>query len=71
MNQNARERLFFKDIKLHRSVTFQKRLDKEQVQSLRKKYAKEYLERVEKKHELREKHKSIFYQFISIFHQGL
>ena len=42
---NSRERLFFKDVKLHRSMSFQKRLDKEEIDLKRKQFKEEYLKR--------------------------
>lgn len=46
---NARERLFFKDVRLHRSMSLQKRMEKEEVERLRDKYADEYIERMKKR----------------------
>lgn len=48
-NMNARERLFFKDVRLHRSMSLQKRMEKEEVERLRDKYADEYIERMKKR----------------------
>ncbi len=64
---NGRERLFFKDVKLHKSMSYIKKEDKENVDKMRKKYTREYLERVEKKQKLLEKHRSILYRIINFF----
>jgi hypothetical protein len=46
---NNREKLFFKNVDLYRSMSLRKKMDKQEVDKQRQRYAKEYMEQMKKK----------------------
>jgi hypothetical protein len=61
---NSRERLFFKNVELHKSMSYRKKEDKENVDKMRNKYRKELMEKQEIKAKQIKKYNSIFYRCI-------
>lgn len=61
---NSRERLFFKNVELHKSMSYRKREDKENVDKMRNKYRNELMKQQEEKAMYIQKHKSIFYRLL-------
>lgn len=61
---NGRERLFFRNIELHKSMSYRKREDKENVDKMRDKFAKELMKQQEIKANKMKKYNSVFYRLI-------
>lgn len=61
---NSRERLFFKNVKLHKSMSYQKREDKENVDKMKQKYMEELMKKQDEKAKMIYRNKSIFYRLI-------
>lgn len=61
---NGREKMFFKDIKLHRSMSYTKKLDEEFVRDSREKYRRELMKKQEDKARAIKRNNSIIFRII-------
>lgn len=62
---NARDRLFFKNVELHKSVSYRIKEDKEKVARMRREYRDELMKKQEEKANQLKKYNSLFYRLIS------
>ena len=65
---NSRERLFFKNVELHKSMSYRKREDKENVDKMRNKYVKELMDKQEEKAKILKKKNNIFNKIFRAFY---
>lgn len=61
---NSRERLFFKNVELQKSMSYRKREDKENVDNMRQKYTEELMKKQEHKAKIIHRNNSVFYRLI-------
>lgn len=61
---NSRERLFFKNVELQKSMSYRKREDKENVDKMRQKYKEELMKKQEHKAIIIHRNNSVFYRLI-------
>lgn len=64
---NSREKLFFKNVELYRSMSLRKRMDEEEIELKRKRFREELVERKKKS---REKKKETIYNRIMKYFVG-
>ena len=61
---NSRDKLFFKNVTLHKSVSYRKKEEKEEVDKMRDKYMKELMKKQEEKSKKIQRHNSLIHKLL-------